>query len=185
MKKFRQLRFHISLSTLLLLLCACSSKSKGVEAATEAQLITTLGQLESQLRESTGTTLDTAKINTFVQNAKTLAERFPQDSLAPLYLFRAAELRHATGKWAEAIELWGTVDTKFKNYQRSPEALFMQGFVSENDLQDRKQAIRYYEIFLAKHPQHPMADDARALIENLKKGITDQELIEQFEQQQQ
>jgi outer membrane protein assembly factor BamD (BamD/ComL family) len=184
MKEYLQLRFYISLSTIMLL-CACSSKPKGVETATEAQLITTLSQLESQLRESTGTTLDTAKINTFVQNAKTLADRFPQDSLAPLYLFKAAELRHASGQWAEAIELWGTVDTKFNNYQRSPEALFMQGFVSENDLQDRKQAIRYYEVFLAKHPQHPMADDARVLIENLKKGISDQELIEQFEQQQQ
>jgi outer membrane protein assembly factor BamD (BamD/ComL family) len=184
MKRFRQLWIFVNLG-ILMLLWACSSKPNGVNTATEAQLITTLGQLESQLRESTGTTLDTAKINTFVQNAKTLAERFPQDSLAPLYLFRAAELRHATGKWAEAIELWGTVDTKFKNYQRSPEALFMQGFVSENDLQDRKQAIRYYELFLAKHPQHPMVDDARALIENLKKGISDQELIEQFEQQQQ
>lgn len=168
-----------------MLLWACGSKSTSISTATEAQLISTLGQLESQLRESSGANLDTAKINTFVQNAKTLAERFPQDSLAPLYLFRAAELRHASGKWAEAIDLWGTVDTKFKNYQRSPEALFMQGFVSENDLQDRKQAIRYYEVFLAKYPQHPMVDDARALIENLKKGITDQELIEQFEQQQQ
>ena len=184
MKEYLQLRFYISLSTIMLL-CSCSSKPKGVETATEAQLITTLGQLESQLRQSTETTLDTAKINTFVQNAEILAERFPQDSLAPLYLFKAAELRHASGKWAEAIELWGTVDSKFKNYQRSPEALFMQGFVSENDLQNRKQAIRYYEVFLAKYPQHPMAEDAEVLIENLKKGITDQELIEQFEQQQQ
>ncbi len=184
MKKFRQLRFYISLSTIILL-WGCSSKPKGIETATEAQLITSLGQLESQLRQNSGTSLDTAKINTFVQNAETLAERFPQDSLAPLYLFKAAELRHASGKWAEAIELWGTVDTKFKNYQRSPEALFMQGFVSENDLQNRKQAIRYYEVFLAKYPQHPMAEDAKVLIENLKKGVTDQELIEQFEQQQQ
>ena len=166
-------------------LWACNSKPTGAEAATEAQLISTLGQLESQLRESSGTNLDTTKINTFVKNAETLAERFPQDSLAPLYLFRAAELRHASGKWADAIDLWGTVDTKFKNYQRSPEALFMQGFVSENDLQNREQAIRFYEVFLAKYPQHPMADDARVLIENLKTGISDQELIEQFEQQQQ
>lgn len=184
MKTLRRSVCYTILGTTILL-WACNSKPKGVETATEAQLITTLGQLESQLRESSGTNLDTTKINTFVQNAETLAERFPQDSLAPLYLFKAAELRHASGKWAEAIDLWGTVDTKFKNYQRSPEALFMQGFVSENDLQDRKQAIRYYEVFLAKYPQHPMADDARTLIENLKKGISDQELIEQFEQQQQ
>lgn len=168
-----------------MLLWACGSKPTGVNTATEAQLISTLGQLESQLRESNGTSLDTTKINTFIQNAENLAERFPHDSLAPLYLFRAAELRHASGKWAEAIDLWGAVDTKFKNYQRSPEALFMQGFVSENDLQNREQAIKYYEVFLAKYPQHPMADDARVLIENLKKGISDQELIEQFEQQQQ
>ncbi len=184
MKGLRRSFFCTILGTTMLL-WGCSSKPKGIETATEAQLITSLGQLESQLRQNSGTSLDTAKINTFVQNAETLAERFPQDSLAPLYLFKAAELRHASGKWAEAIELWGTVDTKFKNYQRSPEALFMQGFVSENDLQNRKQAIRYYEVFLAKYPQHPMAEDAKVLIENLKKGVTDQELIEQFEQQQQ
>ncbi len=184
MKNFRHpcTLIILGISTLF---CACGSKPNGINTATQAQLISTLGQLESQLRQSTESTLDTAKINTFVQNAEILAERFPQDSLAPLYLFKAAELRHASGKWAEAIDLWGTVDAKFKNYQRSPEALFMQGFVSENDLQNRKQAIRYYEVFLAKYPEHPMAEDARALIENLKKGITDQELIEQFEQQQQ
>lgn len=164
---------------------ACTPKPPNTATVTQAQLISTLGQLETELRAGKGTALDTNKINTFVQNAEALATRFPQDSLAPLYLFRAAELRHATGKWEEAIDLWGKIDAKFKNYQRSPEALFMQGFVAENELHDRKQAVKYYQIFIEKYPQHPLSKDASALIDNLKKGVSDQELIEQFEQQQQ
>lgn len=172
-------------SSILALLLACTPKSSNLETASQAQLISTLGQLETELRSAGESTLDTNKINTFVENALALATRFPQDSLAPLYLFRAAELRHATGKWEEAIGLWGKVDSKFKNYQRSPEALFMQGFVAENELRDRKQAVKYYQIFIEKYPRHPLSTDASVLIENLKKGVSDQELIERFEQQQQ
>lgn len=170
---------------LMLFILACTPKSSNTESSSQAQLISTLGQLETELRSGESTTPDTNKINTFVQNAEALAARFPQDSLAPLYLFRAAELRHATGKWEEAIDLWGKIDAKFKNYQRSPEALFMQGFVAENELHDRKQAVKYYQTFIEKYPQHPLSKDAIVLMDNLKKGVSDQELIEQFEQQQQ
>lgn len=182
MKVFTRLLLYANIGTIVFFF-ACSTKSP--ETVTQAQLISTLGQLETELRAGEGTKLDTSKINTFVQNAEALATRFPQDSLAPMYLFRAAELRHAAGKWDEAISLWGKIDAKFKNYQRSPEALFMQGFVAENELHDRKQAVRYYQIFIEKYPQHPLSKDASALIDNLKKGVSDQELIEQFEQQQQ
>lgn len=171
--------------SLLALLLACTPKPSNVETASQAQLISTLGQLEAELRSAGESTLDTNKINTFVEHAMSLATRFPQDSLAPMYLFRAAELRHATGKWEEAISLWGKVDNKFKSYQRSPEALFMQGFVAENELHDRKQAVQFYQVFIEKYPQHPLSKDASVLIDNLKSGISDQELIEQFEQQQQ
>lgn len=164
---------------------ACTPKSSNTEAPTQAQLISTLGQLETELSATEGTKLDTNKINTFVQNAEALVTRFPQDSLAPLYLFQAAELRHATGKWEEAITLWGKVDAKFRKYPRSPEALFMQGFVAENDLHDRKRAVGFYQTFIEKYPQHPLSKDASVLMDNLKKGVSDQELIEQFEQQQQ
>lgn len=167
------------------LFSACTPKSRNTETATQAQLISALSQLETELSSAEGTKLDTNKINTFVQNAEELVTRFPQDSLAPLYLFKAAELRHATGKWEEAITLWGKVDAKFRKYPRSPEALFMQGFVAENDLHNRKQAVGFYQTFIEKYPQHPLNKDASVLMENLKKGVSDQELIEQFEQQQQ
>lgn len=182
MKVFTRLLLYVNIGSIVFSF-ACTSKSP--ETVTQAQLISTLGQLETELRAGEGTTLDTSKINTFVQNAEALATRFPQDSLAPMYLFRAAELRHATGKWEEAIDLWGKIDAKFKNYQRSPEALFMQGFVAENELHDRKQAVKYYQTFIEKYPEHPLSKDAIVLIDNLKNGVSDQELIEQFEQQQQ
>ena len=61
----------------------------------------------------------------------------------------------------------------------------MQGFVAENELKDKDKALEFYQVFLEKYPEHPMAKDAQVLVTNLKRGVTDQQLIEQFEQQQQ
>lgn len=170
--------------SILLLFSACTVKEKGASTATQAQLVSTLGQLETQLRLAPEQDLDTTKVTTFVDYAEALAERFPQDSLAPLYLFRAAELSYATGQLHAAIDLWGKINSSFNKYNRSPEAAFMQGFVAENDLKDKEKAINFYQAFLTQYPEHPMAKDARVLVDNLKKGISDRELIEQFEQQQ-
>ena len=173
--------FAISLA----LLCACTPKPQTANEATQAELVSTLGELETTLRQKPDQALDTARVNAFVSNAQALARRFPQDSLAPVYLFRAAEFCHATGKFHEAIGLWGQIGTSFSSYIRSAEAVFMQGFVAENELKDRDKALEYYEVFLEKYPEHPMAKDAQVLVTNLKRGVTDQQLIEQFEQQQQ
>jgi len=165
--------------------CACTPKPQTVNEATQAELVSTLGELETILRQKPNQALDSANVLTFVRNAQALASRFPQDSLAPVYLFRAAELCHANGKFNEAIGLWGQIGTSFSQYIRSAEAVFMQGFVAENELKDREKAIEFYAVFLEKYPDHPMAKDAQVLLTNLKRGVTDQQLIEQFEQQQQ
>lgn len=181
MEGFWTVIFAISLA----LLCACTPKPQTANEATQAELVSTLGELETTLRQKPDQVLDSANVLTFVRNAQALASRFPQDSLAPVYLFRAAELCHATGKFNEAIGLWGQIGTSFSPYIRSAEAVFMQGFVAENELKDRDKALEYYEVFLEKYPEHPMAKDAQVLLANLKRGVTDQQLIEQFEQQQQ
>ena len=181
MEGFWTVIFAISLA----LLCACTPKPQTANEATQAELVSTLGELETTLRQKPDQALDSANVLTFVRNAQALARRFPQDSLAPVYLFRAAELCHTTGKFNEAIGLWGQIGTSFSPYIRSAEAVFMQGFVAENELKDKDKALEFYQVFLEKYPEHPMAKDAQVLVTNLKRGVTDQQLIEQFEQQQQ
>jgi len=175
----------VILAVFLTLFSACTPKPTAVNAATQSQLVSTLVELETTLRQKPDQALDTANVSIFVRNAQALASRFPQDSLAPVFLFRAAELCHATGKFHEAIGLWGQIGTSFNQYIRCPEAIFMQAFVAENEIKDRDKALEYYEVFLDKYPEHPMAKDAHVLLTNLKRGVTDQQLIEQFEQQQQ
>ena len=55
----------------------------------------------------------------------------------------------------------------------------MLGFVQENYSGNLDEARRIYQLFLMEFPNHEMADDARASIDNL--GKSPEEIIRGFE----
>jgi outer membrane protein assembly factor BamD (BamD/ComL family) len=124
---------------------------------------------------------DTALLRRFVHDAQDLAERFPADTLAPSYLFKAAELLHSTHHTLQAMQLWQDLQKRFPQHPHSAHAAFMMGFSTENDLGDRDQALKFYQAFLQKHPNHHLADDAQLLMDNLRNRVSDDELIQGFE----
>jgi TolA-binding protein len=79
----------------------------------------------------------------------------------------------------EAVEYFGKFVTNFSENERVPLALFLQGFIYENNLADMPNAKLKYEEFLEKYPQHEMAKDAQIALQNL--GKTPEELIKEFE----
>jgi TolA-binding protein len=160
-------------------LLACKPKP----APTAESLNAEIKKIEAQFRETK--IPDTALVQQYVVLARQLAAFFPKDSLAPSRLIRAAEASNVIGQHEQAIELWAEMQRKYPVHERAADAAFMQAFVAENDLKDRKKAIELYQRFLQQYPKHPIADDAELLIENLRQGLTDQELIEQFKEKEQ
>ncbi len=81
----------------------------------------------------------------------------------------------------KAINLYDQIISEFNNYPKAPEALFLKGYVYENNLGRLDKAKVIYEEFLTKYPENEFADDAEVCLRYL--GKSPEELIEIFQNQ--
>ncbi len=107
------------------------------------------------------------------------AEKFPDDTNSFEYLFKAADISNGIGQYKQAINLYKQVSGN-QSYRKRAVALFLQGFIYENQLGDYFQARQIYEQFLEFYPDHALADDVRYTLQHL--GKTPEQLIHEFEQ---
>jgi tetratricopeptide (TPR) repeat protein len=109
-------------------------------------------------------------------------EHWPDDSLSSEYLFKAIEISINLPRPAESLTL---VDTYLKYYPETFHAgvaLFMKGFIYDQQLNDTANARLAYEKLIEEYSDHAFADDAQSAINFL--GKSPEELIRSFEQQQ-
>jgi len=104
------------------------------------------------------------------------------DSLAIAMLFKAGEVSMGIRQGNLAVKYFNIVANDHAGFAKSPEALFLCGFCSENLNEDTADARFYYESFVSKYPNHHLAKDAEFSVLNL--GKSDDELIEMFEKNQ-
>ncbi|MFN0214743.1 MAG: tetratricopeptide repeat protein [Saprospiraceae bacterium] len=127
---------------------------------------------------------DKAKAAEFVQTSEELAllvEKTNPDLYVDV-LLKAAGLAKTIGNPQKAIELYIKIADGLPQHKKAPTALFMIGFVQENDLNDLEKAKMTYESFLQKYPNDPdFADDAQNAIKLL--GKSPEEIIKEFEKQ--
>ncbi len=157
----------ISLTTIV----ACSSPQK--------KLSEKIDQMEKTLFSDSSMVPDNAKAKEAIQNYTSYVEQFPADSASPGYLFKAADLASKINETAQAVTLFGKLIKDYPENKNAPYALFLQGFIYENQEGNAVKARPYYEEFLKKYPDHPIAGDVAFSLENL--GKTPEELIKQFE----
>ena len=70
-----------------------------------------------------------------------------------------------------------------KNYpqgKRAAEAQFMLGFINANDIKNYDEAKKHYDRFIAKYPEHDLADDAQYELQTLGKDINDLPIFKQL-----
>ena len=110
------------------------------------------------------------------------AEQNPDDVQSPDYLFRALDI--AVGVNAEgpqkAIDIANVLVEKYPDFEMTPMAMYLKGFVYENIVGDLQNAEKTYRQFIEKYPESPMVEDVKATIENL--GLSPEELIRKFEE---
>jgi TolA-binding protein len=107
-------------------------------------------------------------------------ESFPDDELAPEYLFKAANLGINMGWGEPSIKILEKFIDLFPTHKRTPEALFYKAYVYDNIENDDVKAGEVYRDFLTKYPTHAFASSAEASIKAL--GKSDEELIREFEE---
>jgi tetratricopeptide (TPR) repeat protein len=99
-------------------------------------------------------------------------------------MLKAAGLAKSIDDPRKALELYGRIAEALPQHPKAPMALFMTGFIYENDLNDNVKAKQVYESFLAKYPNDPdFADDAVSALKLLGKPLD--EVIKGFEQKNQ
>lgn len=107
------------------------------------------------------------------------SERFNNRENADEYLFKAGEIAMGEKMTVEAIRYLTRLYDEFPRYEKRAYGLFLLGFVQENYSGNLDEAKRIYQLFLMEFPNHEMADDAQASIDNL--GKTPEEIIRGFE----
>ena len=108
------------------------------------------------------------------------ADQFPDDPDTPETLFKAGDLSMNMNMPRKAIQLFDRIMNNYPDFEKTPQCMFLKGYIYENDLKDLKTAKQIYEDFLKKYPDDEFADDAEISIKNL--GKSPEDLIREFEE---
>ncbi len=162
---------------------ACTdSNGDGLKFDSRSEWIAWLEATAEQMADAKSMKIDTALALQYVAQASAFAEKYPQDSMSALLLFRAADVARGVGEYGKAIQLWGQVWRTYPDFKLAPDALFLQAFTFDNDLKDVEEARKYYQKVIAHFPNHPLTGQAEQLLKVL--GKSPEELVRKFQQQQ-
>ena len=114
---------------------------------------------------------------------KAYASAYPQDSLAPEYLFRAAGTMKSMHDPEGSLNMYDRVIKDYPTWNRMVDVLYMKALTLDDDLDRLGEARTAYMQVISNYPDHPFARDARVMIDNL--GLSDEELIAKFQAMQQ
>lgn len=123
--------------------------------------------------------VDSTAVTELLGAYQNFATRYPEDSLAPDYLYKAAGLAVGFNRGVQAVEIYESIIKSYPSYKKVPECYFMEAFTYENTIGNIGMANRYYNFFLAKFPEHDLADDAKAALKFL--GKSPEEMVREFE----
>ena len=140
-----------------------------------------INKLESQVFAK-GINVEKENVVKLVDAYVLYAKQNPDDVKSAEYLFKALDV--AVGINAEgpqkAIDIANILIEKYPDFEMTPMAMFLKGFVYENMMTDYEKALDTYYQFLDKYPNSPLVNDVKSTIENV--GLTPEELIKKFEE---
>jgi len=141
-------------------------------------------RLDRAMGGATATDKDKAQL--FLQLSEgyaTLVQSVDPNKFVDLNM-KAAGLAKTIGEPNTALRFYYNVAEKLPAHAKAPTALFMMGFIYENDVKDMTLAKSTYEEFLKRYPNDPdYVDDAENALKFL--GVPPEEIIKQFEKNQQ
>jgi outer membrane protein assembly factor BamD (BamD/ComL family) len=122
---------------------------------------------------------DKTKVNEMVTLYMKFAKQHPKDSLAPVYIYKAANLQMSSAQNEDAIASLDVIIKDYNAFEKLPEVYFLKAFIYDNNIKNINKAREAYTDFLQKFPKHDLADDAMISIDNL--GKTPEQIVKEFE----
>lgn len=96
------------------------------------------------------------------------------------YQFKAGELAKALNKPHVAIKYFNDLLERDPKHEKAPLALFYKAMIIGDMLHEDELAIKTYQEFISKYPNHPFVESAKASIELQGKSFDD--IVKGFEQ---
>lgn len=119
--------------------------------------------------------LDFRKADLYIQQSELYSILLPDDALTPTLLYRAGEIARSARNYEKALDLYGRLHSHYPEFEKAPQALFMQAFILDNDLKRFDEAGQLYQQFIDQYPDDDFASSAQVLLENL--GKDEEEII--------
>ena len=170
----KKLQFHLLITGLLITVMITACQSPRDES------IANIENTEMEVFSENGM-IDRNRVDELIETYVGFADEFPEDTLAPDYLFKAGDISMNTNRSRQAIRFYDRIITEFPDYKKTPEAMFLKAYVYENNLGRLDKAKEIYETFLTLYPNNEFADDAEVSLRFL--GKSPEELIEIFQQE--
>ena len=165
----------IMLAIVLCLLAGCKH-----EKTEQEKLYDEITAKETELYKDKTTAIDKEKAIEMVRLYAEYADKYTTDTLAPEYLFRAAEISENANQPNNAITYLTRIEENYKDYRNYPLCIFKKAYIYENYLKNQEKARQYYEKFIADYPTHELAEAANSSLMFL--GMSDGDLIKVLEQ---
>ncbi len=147
-----------------------------------SNLDTALVRLDQRM-STNGIVTDAVLAGQFIEISEAYASLTDSENKYVDLYMRAAGLAKNLDQPNKALQMYYKISDRLPNHSKAPTALFMQGFIYENDLNDLDKAKATYESFLSKYPNDPdYADDAQTALSMLGKSA--EELVKAFQQRQ-
>jgi tetratricopeptide (TPR) repeat protein len=176
-RKFSEMNIRLTVAAMaLLFLASCGAKMKW-----EADKISK--QENALLEAAKGGKIDSIAVNNLLAAYEAFADKYPGDTTAANFLFKAADFYRYMGKPLKSIGIYEKIYHNYPNFDKRPYALFLQGFMFENEVGNTEAAKIKYREFLKAFPEHAIAKDVKLTLENL--GKTPEQLLAEFEAMQQ
>lgn len=157
------------ISTLMMISCDSQLKKDEKDIASLEKELTLEAERPNQ-----------AKLEQLMDKYLNYVDKHAQDTAAPQYLYKALSLAVGTNQGEKAMELADRTLNDYPQSDKIAETVFLKAYIYENLLSNLGQAQKTYRDFIARFPDHDLADDAEAALRNL--GKSPEELVKEFEQ---
>jgi regulator of sirC expression with transglutaminase-like and TPR domain len=162
---------------LSLLLFGSSCKQDGAVDNTDR-----IETLEAELRSKES--MDTTLGNALILEYDTFVAGFPKDSMSAVYLFKKAEvLKASPGRSLEATLAFQEVYKKYTYHANAPKAMLAMALYYE-EMRSQDLAAATYQLFIDKYPSHPLANNARQLLDLLNNTVeTEIQMVQKWKEE--
>jgi len=92
-----------------------------------------------------------------VEEYEEFAEKYPDDSLAPVYLFKASFIKTAIPDYKGQLEILDKIAATYPKTDYAPQALALASTVCQNYTNDLEKAREYLRKIQADYPDSPYA----------------------------